>query len=161
MSAMSTVPITPLEETTLIPLAEVDTQMLVAFADELAAVPRYFGNGAIPRPSARWRSLLCHPAAVSGHAAVVDGELVGVARLTSRAAGGANLYLAVATPWRRMGVGALLVQASVTLAAHQGLVPVVAVTEHHKAPVRALSERFAVPVADPAACVRASERLAS
>ena len=61
----------PLEALVVIPLAEVDSPSLFAFASALCDQPRYFGSGAVPPPSARWRAKLRHPAGVRGVAAVI------------------------------------------------------------------------------------------
>jgi GNAT superfamily N-acetyltransferase len=141
---MTTGPVASLEELLMIPLAEVRTPMLLEFADQLATEPRYFGSASVPRPSARWRSLLSHPAGVRGIAAMVDADLVGVARMISRPATGVDVYVAVAPPWRRLGVGTQLLQAAVSMATALGEPNVVAIAEHRKAPVRALARRFSM-----------------
>ena len=141
---MNTVPRPVVDAIAVVPLSDIDTRLLLDFSNRLAAEPRYFGSGAIPRPSNRWRARLCHPAKVRGAAAVVDGELVGVARLWSGPAGRVDMYLAVDVPWRQLGIGSRLAEAALSIAEGDGEAAVVAIAEHRKAPVRALARRFSM-----------------
>jgi len=141
---MNTVPRPVLDAITVVPLADVDTKLLLDFADRLAVEPRYFGTGAVPRPSNRWRARLCHPAKVRGVAALVDDELVGVARLWSGPTGRVDMYLAVDAPWRQLGIGSRLAAVALTIAEGEGELSVVAIAEHRRAPVRALARRFSM-----------------
>jgi GNAT superfamily N-acetyltransferase len=126
----------------LVPLAEVGMEAVCQFADDLGREPRYFGPTAVPRPSARWRSMLCHPAAVHGVAALVDDELVGMVRFAARPLAGVDLYIAVAGPWRRQGIATSLIETSIAVAINRGEGCVVAIAEHRRPAVRALAQRF-------------------
>lgn len=131
-----------LDTLAVIPLAEVDTPQLFAFAAALVDQPRFFGAGAVPPPSARWRSKLCHPAGVRGVAALIGGELVGVARVSPRPAHGVELYIAVAAPWRRQGIGTALAAAATRLARTMGEQTLIAVSDHRKASARAMARHL-------------------
>ena len=102
---------TRLDSLVVIPIAEVDSPQLFAFADGLVDEHQFLGAGAGWASAVRWRSVLCHPAGVRGVAAVIGDELVGVARVSPRPAHGVEVDIVVAAPWRRRGVGTALADA--------------------------------------------------
>ena len=97
------------------PLAAVGEDAVERFAADLRNERRFAG-----RPPARGLALLTHPSQPTGAAAFVDDELVGLARLTRLTAAGRDFYVAVAAPWRRLGVGARLVGELETVADARG-----------------------------------------
>jgi GNAT superfamily N-acetyltransferase len=143
---MSTMPVISFD-LEVVPLATIGDDAIHRFAARLAAEPRVFGPRAAGRPSGRWCSMLTHPSQPVGVAAMVDDDLVGVARLTRRAAAGRELYVAVAAPMRRLGLGGRLVREAGALAAARGE-DVVLVAERPNAPVRSLTERFRLQPVD-------------
>ena len=138
---MSTMPAVS-SELLVVPLAGIGDGALDEFAASLAREPRFFGRKSTPRPSVNWCSMLCHRSRRVGFAALVAGELVGVARLWPRTVDGLDMYVSVAAPWRQMGIGARLVREAFDLTAALGHTSVVAIAEHRKAPVQALARRF-------------------
>ena len=140
---MDTVDITP-RKAAVLPLAMIGHDALGQFAAALEGEPRYFGPTTTPRPSARWSSMLCHPSRPVGVGAIIDAELVGVARLCPDESEHLALYVAVAGPWRRGGIPTRLVDAALSVAASMGDTSVVAIAEHRKAPVRLLLRKFNV-----------------
>jgi len=129
-------------EPAIVSLATIGDDTLGDFTAALLDEPRYFGRASMPRPSRRWASMLAHPSRPVGVGAVIDAELVGVARLCANEAEPLALYLAVAPRWRRLGIATRLVEAALCVAGSVGDGAVVAVSEHHKAPVRSLLHKF-------------------
>lgn len=75
---------------------------------------------ALSDPSAPWHAQLLHPSRPLGVAAVVDGELVGVARLVRRTTEGREVLVAVAPAWRHQGIGGRLWAEAVALVEARG-----------------------------------------
>lgn len=134
MVDMSTTPVLSFD-LDLVPLGAIDDADLHAF-----------GAG-LPGPVAPWHAQLLHPARPLGVAAVVEGELVGVARLVRRTEEGREVMVAVAEAWRHQGVGARLWDGAVALAEARGERALPAV-EPRTAPVRALPQRARLHAAD-------------
>jgi GNAT superfamily N-acetyltransferase len=129
-------------EPAVVSLAAIGDDTLGDFTAALQNEPRYFGRESMPRPSHRWASMLAHPSRPMGVGAVIDTELVGVARLCADEEEHLALYVAVAPRWRRLGIATRLVEEVLSVAGSVGDGTVVAVSEHHKAPVRSLQHRF-------------------
>ena len=137
---MSTMPVISFEPI-VVSLATIGADALYRFAGDLATEPRVFGSEAVGRSSIRWCSMVTDPSPLCGVANVVDDELVGIGRLMRRTTAGRELYVAVAAPWRRLGLGTRLVRDARQMAAERGE-EVVLVAERPKAPVLALAQRF-------------------
>lgn len=127
---------------TVVSLASVGDEALVRFADGLRDEPRYFGRTNVPQPSRRWTSMLVHPARRVGFGAVIDAELVGVARLCASESEHLAMYVAVTPRWRRLGIATRLMDETLSLAGSMGDDAVMAITEHRKAAVRSLLSRY-------------------
>ena len=110
------------------------------FCDELRAETRWFGRKAdhAARPSA----VLVRRLAADGPgirlAAVHDGELIGLARIDLSGPSGAELFVAVAAPWRRMGV-ALALGREVVARAHASGIPRIVMRTSYRGPSSASS----------------------
>jgi GNAT superfamily N-acetyltransferase len=137
---MSTMPVISFDPVVM-SLATIGTDAVHRFVADLASEPRMFGTAVAGRSSTRWRSMLTHPSAQDGVAIKVDGDLVGIGRLTRRTSTGRELYVAVAASWRRLGLGARLIGEAARLAAQHGE-DLVLVAERPKASVRQLAQRF-------------------
>ena len=123
----------------LVPLATVADGAVQGFADGLLATPRVVGGAG--RPSARWCTMLLHPSRPLGVAALVGADIAGVARFTRLTAAGRELYLAVAAPYRRLGVGSELLAAAEAVAAERGEAAILMADAPRRA-VRSLADRF-------------------
>lgn len=134
MVDMSTTPVLSFD-LDVIPLGAVDD-------DELHALV-----GGLPGPSAPWHAQLLHPARPMGVAAVVDGEVVGVARLVRRTEAGREVLVAVADTWRHQGIGGRLWSEAVALVEARGERALPAI-EPTTATVRALPQRTRLHAAD-------------
>ena len=125
----------------VVPLSEVGEADVVGFTDDLKAEPRVFSAAAVGRPSARWCSMLVHPSRPMGVAALVGVELAGVARFTRLTATGRELYIAVAAPYRRLGIATELLREARDLAGERAEEAVLMADEPRRT-VRSLAERF-------------------
>ncbi len=134
MVDMSTTPVLSFD-LDVVPLRVIDDAALHALVARL------------PDPSAPWHAQLLHPARPLGVAAVVDGEVVGVARLVRRTEAGREVLVAVAEPWRHQGIGGRLWREAVALVEARGEQTLRAI-EAPPAPVRALPQRTCLHPAD-------------
>jgi GNAT superfamily N-acetyltransferase len=134
MDDMSTTPVLSFD-LDVIPLASIDDADLHDLVTGLSG------------PSAPWHAQLLHPARPMGVAAVVDGEVVGVARLVRRTDTGREVLVAVADAWRRQGIGGRLWSEAVALVEARGERALPAI-EPPTAPVRALPQRARLHAAD-------------
>lgn len=134
MARMSTTPVLSFD-------LEVAPLAAVADEDLLALVT------ALPGPTAPWHAQLLHPARPLGVAAVVDGEVVGVARLVRRTGAAREVLVAVAPAWRHQGIGGRLWAEAVALVEARGERAVPAI-EPPTAPVRHLPTRSRLHAAD-------------
>ena len=81
---------------------------IVRFGDDLRAETRWFGRrgAAGPKPSSALVRRLVGTAPGPRLAAVLDGEIIGLARIDLDAPAGPELLIAVAAPWRRRALAA-------------------------------------------------------
>jgi GNAT superfamily N-acetyltransferase len=120
------------------------------FCDGLCAEPRWFGRKAdhAARPSA----VLVRRLAADGPgirlAAVREGELIGLARIDLGGPGHAELLVAVAAPWRRMGVALALGREVVARAHASGIPRIVMRTSYRGAELRELGSSLGFQVVD-------------
>jgi len=130
------------------------------FCDELRAEPRWFGRKAdhAARPSAVLVRRLAADGPAIRLAAVSDGELIGLARIdlggpssdvrSLGSHGGAELLVAVAAPWRRMGVALALGREVVARAHVIGIPRIVMRTSYRGAELRELGASLGFQVVD-------------
>ena len=123
---------------------------VLRFCDELRAETRYFGRraAAAPKPTAALVRRLESPTRGIGVAAVVDGELIGLARIDDEAPGGPELLVAVARPWRGRGVALALVQEIVTRARSAGMTRIVLRTSDRRSDLRDVGDALGFQVVD-------------
>jgi GNAT superfamily N-acetyltransferase len=123
---------------------------LARFCDELQAEPRWFGRKA--DRAARPSTALVRRLAADGPgiclAAVRDGELIGLARVDLAGPCGAELLVAVAAPWRRMGVALALGREVVGRAHASGIQRIVMRTGYRGAELRELGASLGFHVVD-------------
>ena len=93
------------------------------FHDHLRVEARSFGarRAVSPPPGASLVRRLDRPGPGIALAAMVDGEVIGLARIDESATDGPELLIAVATPWRRRGVATALGRATVARAHAAGV----------------------------------------
>ncbi len=120
------------------------------FCDELRAETRYFGRraSAAPKPAASLVRRLGAPAPGIGVAALVEGELVGLARIDDDAPGGPELLVAVARSWRGRGVALALGQEIVARAHRAGMARIVLRTSYRRSDLRELGDALGFQVVD-------------
>jgi GNAT superfamily N-acetyltransferase len=136
MEPMSTTP-TPSFDLDVVPLAAIGDDALFRL---VAGLPGAAG----------WQAQLLHPARPVGLAAVVDGEVVGVARVVRRTEAGREVLVAVAEAWRHEGIGARLWCEAVALVEARAEVAVPAV-EPPSATVHRLPRQARLHAADASA----------
>jgi GNAT superfamily N-acetyltransferase len=113
---------------------------LERFTEELRSEPRYFGQrgNAARKPTPSLIRRLREPAPGVSLAAVVDGRVIGVARIDAAAPTGAELLIAVIESWRGRGVATALGTQVVARAATQGCHRILLHTTVRAPQVRAL-----------------------
>jgi GNAT superfamily N-acetyltransferase len=123
---------------------------IVRFCDGLRAEARWFGRRAAdcakPSPSLIRRLASMEPGLRL--AAVLDGEIIGLARIDTSAQSGPELLVAVAAPWRRQGVALALGQAIVAQAHDAGIDRVVLHTSYRGSELRELGAALGFQVVD-------------
>jgi GNAT superfamily N-acetyltransferase len=120
------------------------------FGNDLRAEARWFGRKAAgsSKPSTHLVARLEADGPGIRLAAVCDGELIGLARIDLGTAGGAELLVAVAAPWRGRGVALALGRAVVTRAHRAGIPRIVMRTRYRGAELRELLASLGFQVFD-------------
>jgi GNAT superfamily N-acetyltransferase len=120
------------------------------FCDELRVETRYFGRraAAAPKPAASLIRRLESPVPGIALAALVDGQLIGLARIDEHAVGGPELLVAVAGPWRKQGVALALVTEIVARAHRAGMSRIVLRTCYRASELRQLGDALGFQVVD-------------
>ena len=120
------------------------------FCDELRAETRYFGRrgAAAPKPTLSLIRRLESPEPAIGIAAVVDGAIIGVARIDGAAQAGAELLIAVGQAWRGRGVALQLGVEIVARARDAGVPRIVVRTSHRRSDLRELGSTLGFQVVD-------------
>jgi GNAT superfamily N-acetyltransferase len=120
------------------------------FCAELRAESRYFGRrgAAAPKPArSSIRRLESSEPAIE-IAAVVDGAVIGLARLDDAAPAGPELLIAVAQAWRGRGVALALGREIVARARGAGVPRIVLRTSHRRSDLRELGNALGFQVFD-------------
>jgi GNAT superfamily N-acetyltransferase len=120
------------------------------FCDDLRAETRWFGRKAdyAARPSAALVRRLSANGPGIRLGAVHDGELIGLARIDLSGPSGAELLVAVAASWRRMGIALALGREVVGRAHVSGIPRIVMRTSYRGSELRDLGASLGFQVVD-------------
>ncbi|MET0326008.1 MAG: GNAT family N-acetyltransferase [Ilumatobacteraceae bacterium] len=120
------------------------------FCDTLRAEGRSFAHrdAASPRPTAALIRRLAPSTSGITLAAVLHGEVIGLAGIDHSTPDGPDLVVAVAAPWRRRGVATALGTALVSRAHAAGVPRIVVRTDHRVSELRELGTELGFRVFD-------------
>lgn len=120
------------------------------FCDELRAETRYFGRrgAASPKPTPSLVRRLESSEPAIELAALVDGRIIGLARIDDATTAGPELLIAVAQAWRGRGVALALGQEIVARAHRVGVPRIVLRTSYRGSDVRELGNALGFQVFD-------------